>query len=142
MKYALKALIEIANKTENHIAANDIAEKANIPFKFLEQILTELRKGRLINSKKGSAGGYYFVKSPDKISLADIYRLIEGPIALVPCASITFYEPCADCPNEDTCMIHHALVRVRNETLKALQNISIDDLAKGSFVQDTDNWEI
>ena len=142
MKYALKALIEIANKKETYATAHGIAEKANVPVKFLEQILTELRKGRIINSKKGSAGGYYFLKDPKNITLADIYRLIDGPIALVSCASINFYEPCSDCPNEALCSIHHALIHVRDETLKVLQKMTIDDLATGNFIKEANSWII
>lgn len=142
MKYAIKALIEIANNKEALIAASDIAEKANIPYKFLEQILTELRKGRIINSKKGSAGGYYFIKEPQQVSLADVYRLIDGPIALIPCASLHFYEPCTDCPNEASCAIHHALIQVRNQTLNVLQNMSIEDLATGRLMKNTGDWVI
>jgi Rrf2 family protein len=133
MKYALKALIEIANNKEDHISANRITENTKIPIKFLEQILTELRKGRIINSRKGSFGGYYFLKAPNLITIADIYRLIDGPIAWVSCASLNFYEPCNDCPNETTCNLHHALIHVRNETLKILDNISITDVANGKF---------
>lgn len=133
LKYAFKALIEMTNSEETFTTAVTIAERGNIPYKFLEQILTELRKGRFISSKKGSAGGYYLLKDPKQINLAEIYRLIDGPIALIPCASLNFYEPCQDCPNEETCMIHRALTLVRNETLKALQTISIYDLAKGGL---------
>lgn len=142
MKYALKALIEIANTEESYMSANDIAEKANIPYKFLEQILTELRRGRIISSKKGSAGGYYFLKKTAAINLAEIYRLIDGPIALISCASINFYEPCTDCPDESTCTIHHALIKVRDETLKVLESITIDDLAKGHKMEVIYNYQI
>ena len=142
MKYALKALIEIANKQEAYATAHVIAEKANVPVKFLEQILTELRKGRIINSKKGSAGGYYFLKEPKNVTVADIYRLIDGPIAWVSCASLNIYEPCADCPDEQACSIHHALVHVRNETLNVLQKMTIEDLATGKFIFQADNWSI
>lgn len=142
MKYALKALIEIANKQEEYLSANVIAEKGNVPIKFLEQILTDLRKGRIINSKKGSAGGYYFTKAPQTVTLAEVYRLIDGPIALISCASLNFYERCTDCPNEETCSIHHALIHVRNETLKVLQKMTIEDLATGSFMHTVNNWSI
>jgi Rrf2 family protein len=142
MKYALKALIEIANNKEEHISASHIAEKANVPIKFLEQILTELRKGHIVNSKKGSFGGYYLLKTPQNITIADIYRLIDGPIAWVPCASLNFYETCKDCPNEATCNIHHALVYLRNETLRVLQKMTIEDLAMGKFNFEGNNWSI
>lgn len=142
MKYALKALIEIVNNKEEHISASHIAEKANVPLKFLEQIMTELRKGRIVSSKKGSFGGYYFLKSPASITVADIYRLIDGPIAWVSCASLNFYERCADCPNEDLCEVHHALVHIRSETLKVLEDMTIEDLATGKYRHKADNWVI
>ena len=142
MKYALKALIQIANKEEQYAKANEIAEKGQIPKKFLEQILLELKKGRLINSKQGHSGGYYFVKDPQNITLADVYRLIDGPIALVPCASKNFYEPCDDCPNEEQCSIHHALIHVRDETLKVLEKKNIRDLASGTYITTSHSWSI
>jgi len=133
MKYALKALVEIYNTQDELISAHRIAENTKIPEKFLEQILTELRKGRIINSRKGSFGGYYLLKSSDQVTIADIYRLIDGPIAWVSCASLNFYEPCSDCPNEKTCNLHHALIHVRSETLKILDNITIADVSKGKY---------
>ena len=141
LKYALKALIEIANKEQEFATAHVIAEKANIPLKFLEQILTELRKGRIINSKQGNVGGFYFVKDPKDVTLADIYRLIDGPIALVPCVSKNFYEPCDDCINEESCSIRHALIEVRDGTLKILETINIAQLAEG-YMQEAVNWMI
>lgn len=142
MKYALKALIEITNCEAGQISAGQIAEKANVPIKFLEQIMTELRKGRIVGSKKGSFGGYYLLKSPNTINLADIYRLIDGPIAWVSCASPNFYEPCDDCPIQESCNIHHALVYIRIETLKVLEVITMEDLAKGKYNQLADLGKI
>jgi Rrf2 family protein len=141
MKYALKALIYIANAEEAHVKTSDIAEKAQIPKKFLEQILLELKKGRIVNSKQGNVGGFYFVKNPKDVTLADIYRLIDGQIALIPCASLNFYEPCKDCLNEETCSIRHALIEVRNGTLKVLESKNIAQLAEG-FLQEGMNWMI
>lgn len=142
MKYALKALIHIANKTEKFVKANEIAEKGNIPKKFLEQILLELKKGHIISSKQGNVGGYYFVKDPANITLADIYRLIDGPIALVQCASKNFYEPCEDCPNEDSCAIRHVLIDVRDETLRVLEKRTIGSLAKADINYSSASWSI
>jgi Rrf2 family protein len=143
MKYALKALIHIANHQDAGIVkAQDIAELAQIPKKFLEQILLDLKKGRIINSKQGNIGGYYFLKNPAETTLADVYRLIDGPIALVPCASKNYYEACTDCPNEAECSIRHALIEVRDETLKILEKRNIADLAEGSFMKTTENWTI
>ncbi len=141
MKYALKALIHIANAEEAYVKTGDIAEKAQIPKKFLEQILLELKKGRIINSKQGNVGGFYFVKDPKDVTLADIYRLIDGPIALVPCVSKNFYEPCDDCKNEESCSIRHALIEVRDGTLKILETINIAQLAEG-YMQEAMNWMI
>jgi Rrf2 family protein len=141
MKYALKALIYIANAEEAYVKTGDIAENAQIPKKFLEQILLELKKGRIINSKQGNVGGFYFIKKPKDVTLADIYRLIDGQIALIPCASKNFYEACKDCPNEDTCSIRHALIEVRDGTLKVLESKNIAQLAEG-YLQEEMNWMI
>ncbi len=144
MKYALKALIHIANHqdTEGYVKAHDIAEQGQVPKKFLEQILLDLKKGRIINSKQGNVGGYYFVKKPENVTLADVYRLIDGPIALVPCASKNFYEPCHDCPDETTCSIRHALIQVRDETLKVLEKKNIAELAAGVYVRVLSDFSI
>lgn len=135
MKYALKALIHIANHqdTEGCVKAHDIAEQAQVPKKFLEQILLDLKKGRILNSKQGNIGGYYFVKKPEQVTLADVYRMIDGPIALVACASKNFYEPCDDCPNEAECSIRLALIEVRDETLKILETKNIAQMAQGYY---------
>jgi Rrf2 family protein len=142
MKYALKALIEIVNTEAEYISASAIAENTKVPIKFLEQIMTELRRGRILNSRKGSHGGYYFIKEPSEISLAEIYRLFDGPIALQPCASLTFYEKCDDCPNEEQCNIHPALIIVRKATLGALESINLYQMAKGNFDMTKENWVI
>ena len=128
MKYALKALVYIAEHSERQVKTKDIADKALIPKKFLEQILLTLKHGRIIQSKQGIDGGYYFLKDPAKVTLAEVYRLIDGPIALVSCASLNFYEPCSDCPDENNCKIRHALIQVRDETLNILEKTSIADL--------------
>ena len=129
MKYALKALIYIAEQEGNQVTTKEIAEKAAIPKKFLEQILLELKKGRIINSRQGSSGGYYMLRQPAQIPLSEIYRLIDGPIALTPCVSQNFYEPCDDCVNEATCKIRIALARVREQTLAILEQTSIADIS-------------
>lgn len=130
MKYALKALAHMAKHQEqgSYVKASAMARAENIPKKFLEQILLDLKRGRIINSRQGAAGGYYFLRPPAEITLADIHRIIDGPIALVPCASLNFYEPCDDCPNVEVCQIKVALVTVREQTLAAMQNITIANL--------------
>lgn len=130
-KYALKALLFLAQQDENHISRTiEIAEEANIPKKFLEQILLDLKRGHYVGSKQGKFGGYYLLKSKNDITLADIYRLFDGAIALLPCASLNFYERCADCTNEHNCLLRSGLITVRDETLKAMKEITIASLVK------------
>jgi Rrf2 family protein len=128
-KYALKALLYLAEQEEGYIAKTiDIAEGAHIPKKFLEQILLDLKRAHFVGSKLGKFGGYYLIKSKDTITLADIYRLFDGAIALLPCASLNFYEPCADCNTESECLLRHGLLAVRDETLKSMEQITITSL--------------
>jgi Rrf2 family protein len=91
-KYALEALLYLAEQEEGHIAkTNDIADGAHIPKKFLEQILLDLKRAHFVGSKLRKFGGYYLIKSKHTITLADINRLFDGAIALLPCASLNFY---------------------------------------------------
>jgi Rrf2 family protein len=130
-KYALKALLFLAQQDENHISRTiEIAEAANIPKKFLEQILLDLKRGHFVGSKQGKFGGYYLLKSKNDITLADIHRLFDGAIALLPCASLNFYEPCSDCTTESECLLRHGLMTIRDETLKAMKGITIASLVK------------
>lgn len=134
-KYALKALLYLAEKEDGHIAKTiEISEGGNIPKKFLEQILLDLKRGHFVGSKLGKFGGYYLLKSKNSITLADIHRLFDGAIALLPCASLNFYEPCTDCKTESECLLRHGLLAVREETLKSMQKITIASLIeKRSF---------
>ncbi|MGL3001450.1 Putative HTH-type transcriptional regulator rrf2-like [Flavobacterium sp. 9R] len=128
-KYALKALLYLAQQKEGEIAKTiAISEGANIPKKFLEQILLDLKRAHFVGSKQGKLGGYYLLKSKDAITLADIHRLFDGAIALLPCASLNFYERCSDCADEATCHLRHGLISVREETLKSMQQITIASL--------------
>lgn len=113
-KYAIKALTRLGRSYGmGYVQTNSIAEAENIPKKFLEQILLELKHGRMVNSKQGIGGGYYLLKKPKDISVADVYRLFDGAIALVPCVSLNFYERCDDCKNEKTCLLHDEFVKIR-----------------------------
>lgn len=130
-KYALKALLFLAEQDENHICRTiEIAEGASIPKKFLEQILLDLKRGHFVGSKQGKYGGYYLLKDKETITLADIHRLFDGAIALLPCASLNFYERCSDCVSESECALRHGLITIREETLKAMQGITIASLVK------------
>lgn len=130
-KYALKALLFLAEKDAGHIARTiEIADGASIPKKFLEQILLDLKRAHFVGSKQGKYGGYYLIKHKSEITLADIHRLFDGAIALLPCASLNFYEPCSDCTSETECTLRHGLITIREETLKAMQGITIGSLIK------------
>ena len=127
-QYALQALSYMVEKhTDDPILIAEIASQKNIPIKFLENILLELRKAGFLQSKKGKHGGYFFATPPEKIKLSAIFRVIEGPIALLPCVSLNFYEKCADC-NEKNCGINKVMAAVRDNTLAILDNTTVSDL--------------
>jgi len=132
-KYALKAMVRLArNYNQGFLSTAIIAQDENISKKFLEQILLELKRAKLVNSKQGTMGGYYLLKSPDEISLADIYRIFEGPIALTPCISLNFYEPCDDCADEATCYLRNELIIVREKTRKSMMEATLTSFIKNS----------
>ena len=128
-QYALQALSYMVEKhSDDPILIAEIANQKNIPIKFLENILLELRKAGFLESKKGKHGGYFFAQAPEKIKLSSIFRIIEGPIALLPCVSLNFYEKCADC-NEKKCGINKVMAAVRDNTLVILDNKTVADLS-------------
>ena len=104
-----------------------ISASENISVKFLESILLTLKKAGFLASKKGKGGGYYLLKDAKDISIAAVYRVLEGPIALVPCVSLNFYEKCSDCPDEAACSVHNLMIEVRDSNLKILENTSLAD---------------
>jgi Rrf2 family protein len=128
-QYALQALSYMVEKhSDDPILIAEIANQKNIPIKFLENILLELRKAGFLESKKGKHGGYFFAQAPEKIKLSSIFRVIEGPIALLPCVSLNFYEKCVDC-NEKKCGINKVMAAVRDNTLAILDNKTVADLS-------------
>ena len=128
-QYALQALSYMVEKdNDDPILIAEIPRKKNIPIKFLENILLSLRKAGFLESKKGKHGGYFFAQAPEKIKLSSIFRIIEGPIALLPCVSLNFYEKCADC-NEKKCGINKVMAAVRDNTLIILDNKTVADLS-------------
>ncbi len=130
-KYGLKALVHIARLGfEERVQISTIADKETIPRKFLESIMLELKKAGYLGSRKGKGGGYYLLKEPDKMSISEIYRVLEGPIAPVPCVSLNFYEKCEDCRDEAQCEIHLLMVKVRDSALNIYNNTFISDLIK------------
>lgn len=105
-----------------------IAAEEQIPKKFLEQILLDLRNSGLLYSKKGAGGGYSLIKDPKEIFLVQVLRITGGPIALLPCVSLNFYQRCEECLNEGTCGIRDVFTDVRNASLKILTETSIADV--------------
>lgn len=112
------------------ILISSISEKANIPKKFLEVILLELRHAGIVDSKKGKGGGYFLAIPPSQISLAKVFRTIEGPIAPMGCVSLNFYEKCSDCESELTCRFRKLMEKVRDANLAVFESNSFSDLAK------------
>ncbi len=130
-KYGLKALTYIARqKSEFPVLISDVAESENISKKFLESILLTLRKNGFLGSKKGKGGGYYLIKKPKDILMVNVIRVLEGPIAMLPCVSLNYYEKCNDCPDEGACIVHRLMIEVRDSTLKVLENKTLEDFLK------------
>lgn len=128
-KYAIKALIVLGKNYGNDpMQIVKIAAEEDIPKKFLEQILLEMRNAGILYSKKGAGGGYSLNKAPEDIKLSQVIRLTDGPIALLPCVSLNFYRKCDECKNEDTCGIRDTFVEVRNAMLQILNDTSVADL--------------
>ena len=119
------------NYGKGPILISDIASEKKIPLKFLENILNELKKENLLESKKGKGGGYYLKVPPKKINLAKIIRIVNGPIALVPCVSLNFYEKCEDC-DEKHCGIREMMTITRDATLKILEKKTLADVIVAS----------
>ncbi len=127
--YAFKALMHLSNEYERGpILIADIARKRKIPLKFLENILLELKKAGILDSKKGKGGGYFLAKDPHKILLADVLRLVDGPIALLPCVSLHFYEKCINC-DEKKCGLNRVMILVRDANLAILETKTVADIA-------------
>ncbi|TPG21873.1 Rrf2 family transcriptional regulator [Sphingomonas koreensis] len=128
-RYALRAMLFLAEAPagSSPIPMTRIAAEANVPRKFLELILADLREAGLLHSHRGKLGGYCLSRPIHLVSLGDIIRVIEGPLALVPCVSRTAYRRCADCKSEADCAIRHAMLRVRDETARILDGTSLSD---------------
>ena len=130
-QYAFRALTYLVNKyDEGPVLISEIARKKKIPLKFLENILLELKHAGILESKKGKGGGYYIKENPSKTSVASIVRIVDGPIAMLPCVSLYFYEKCKNC-DEKNCGLHDIMEKVRDATLRILENRTLKDLASG-----------
>jgi Rrf2 family protein len=130
-QYAFRALTYLVDKyDQGPVLISDIARKKKIPLKFLENILLELKKAGILESKKGKGGGYYIKQDPAKTSIAAVVRIVNGPIAMLPCVSLYFYQRCKNC-DEKNCGIHDVMEGVRDATLNILEHRTLKDLASG-----------
>lgn len=130
-KYAINALVYLAKcKTDQPTLISEIAQHENIPQKFLEAILLDLKRSGILASKKGKGGGYYLLKSPSEINLATVMRQFDGPIALLPCVSYTYYERCEECKDEQHCGIRDVFLEVRNETVELLKKATLEEIIR------------
>ncbi|WP_075344321.1 RrF2 family transcriptional regulator [Tenacibaculum agarivorans] len=128
-KYGIKALTFIAKQDkEVKVQIATISKEENISHKFLESILLTLKKAGVLGAKKGKGGGYYLIKEAAQVKMTEVIRTLEGPIAMVPCVSLNFYEKCSDCPDEETCAVHKLMIQVRDNTLHVLRNTTLADL--------------
>jgi Rrf2 family protein len=129
-KYAIHALVHMAKEPEEKYLIKDISEACNIPKKFLEAILLDMKRTGMLGSKQGKGGGYFLRRKTSEINLAEVVRLFDGAIAAVPCASFKYYEACQECEDEETCTIRHAFLLVRNATVEMLKADTLEDLIK------------
>lgn len=129
-EYALRALIVLgldSGRPESVVSTQAISERQNIPKRFLEQILNELKAGGMVESRRGVAGGYRLKRPPQFITLAEVIRHIEGPLAPVSCVSERFYEKCS-CPDESKCGIRSVMKEVRDAIVKILETVTLAQL--------------
>lgn len=133
-EYGLRAMIDLAaaRNGEPHngvVQIKEIAERGHIPAKFLEQILLTLKNAGLLHSKMGVGGGYYLAQPPEGISLGEIVRVLDGPLAPINCVSQMAYEPCG-CPDEQTCGLRLTMLDVRNAITEILDNTTLADVLR------------
>jgi Rrf2 family protein len=128
-KYGLKAMIHLAERQgAGGIQGAAIAETQRIPKKFLDTILLELKNNGLVHSKKGKGGGYSLARPANKISVGQIIRILDGPLAAIACASQSAYRPCSDCVDEATCQVRLVMTQVSRATAEILDNTTLDSM--------------
>ncbi len=129
-EYALRALLVLGlNHGNSVLPTQTISNLQNIPKRFLEQILNDLKSAGILESKRGISGGYRLKMPPDRITLAEVIRYIEGPLAPVSCVSERFYEKCS-CPDEEKCAIRSVMKEVRDAIVKILENVTVAQLCE------------
>lgn len=131
-EYALRALIVLGLdfiEDDSVVRIHEISRRQNIPKRFLEQILNDLKSAGVVESKRGVAGGYRLRRSPDQVTLAEVIRHLEGPLAPVSCVSERFYEKCS-CPDESKCGIRSVMKEVRDAIAKILERVTLAQLCE------------
>ncbi len=137
-EYALRALIELTEQYNRKLLQrHEIGKKQNIPVEYLEQILLTLKNAGLLASRRGVGGGYSLLKDPETITLGQVIRMLDGPLAPIACVSKTAFQKCQDCPHADTknCPIQSVMLDVRNAIADILDNYRLSDFAAGSRTQ-------
>lgn len=125
-KYTIRVMQELArNPQDQSLQAGDLAARIKAPQHFLEGILLDLRREGFLVSRRGRSGGYSLAKPADLISIADLIRLTDGPLALTSCASRTAYAPCDDCPTPDDCQLRTVLVAARDAMARVLEDATL-----------------
>ena len=130
-KYGLKALLVLAQEAgRGPVLISELADREAIPKKFLEAILLELKRHGVVQSKKGKGGGYFLRRKPAEITFGEVIRVLDGPLAAVPCVSQTAYMKCDECVDEPTCGVRLAMKEVRDATARILDNTTLADVNK------------
>jgi len=135
-EYGLRALIELTKQYGRHLLQrHEIAQRQRIPVEFLEQILLSLKNAGLLASRRGVGGGYALIKPPEDITLGQVIRILDGPLAPIACVSKTAYQKCHDCPYADEkephgCPIQGVMLNVRNAIADILDNYTLKDFAE------------
>jgi Rrf2 family protein len=128
-KYGLKAMVYLAGIEPGQTAlVADVAANEQIPKKFLDAILSELRNAGFVHSKKGKGGGYMLAKSPAEISVGNLVRTLDGPLAPIQCASRRLYRKCDDCLNEDHCAVRLVMLEARDAIARVLDNTTLEQM--------------
>jgi Rrf2 family protein len=128
-KYGLKALLVLAREAgRGPVLVADLASREALPRKFLEAILLDLKRHRMVESRKGRGGGYFLRRRPSEITFGEVIRALDGPLAAVPCVSQTAYMPCAECLDEGTCGVRIAMKQVRDATARILDHTTLADV--------------
>ena len=130
-KYAFKALIHLATHPGQTVQIDDIAQATGVPRRFLEHILLDLKGQGLITSRRGRSGGYAMLRSPAEITVGDVLRLIDGPIAPLACISVNAYRRCDDCPDEAACSVRHLFTDVYSVILQVMDATTLAVVLRG-----------